>query len=128
MIDLGCDPGSSAGRAWRTPSSALSERGLRVSIDSFDPVEVAAAVAAGAELVLSVNATNRERAADWGVEVVAIPDQPGSLDGLDETDRVPRQPRACRSGSTRSSSRSASASRRRWAATSRSAAATPRRR
>ena len=42
-------------------------------------------LAAGAELVLSVNATNREHAADWGVEVVVIPDQPGSLEGLDET-------------------------------------------
>ena len=56
-----------------------------MSIDSFDPAEVSLAVAAGAELVLSVNATNREHAVDWGVEVVAIPDQPGSLEGLDET-------------------------------------------
>ena len=29
--------------------------------------------------------SNREQAPDWGVEVVAIPDQPGTLDGLDET-------------------------------------------
>ncbi len=56
-----------------------------MSIDSFDHTEVALAVLAGAELVLSVNATNRDRAADWGVEVVAIPDRPGSLDGLDQT-------------------------------------------
>ena len=45
----------------------------------------ALAVAAGAELVLSVNGGNRSMARDWGVEVVAIPDQPGSLDGLDQT-------------------------------------------
>jgi hypothetical protein len=64
---------------------SLRERGLRVSIDSFDPAEVSLAVAAGAELVLSVNATNRDHAVDWGVEVVAIPDQPGSLEGLDQT-------------------------------------------
>ena len=64
---------------------ALRDLGLRVSIDSFDPVEVSQAVAAGAELVLSVNATNREHAVDWGVEVVAIPDQPGSLNGLEQT-------------------------------------------
>ena len=83
-IDLGCDPGgpwSGVGEAVR----ALRGRGYRVSIDSFDPVEVAGAVAAGADLVLSVNASNREAAADWGVEVVALPDRPGSLNGLDAT-------------------------------------------
>jgi hypothetical protein len=35
--------------------------------------------------VLSVNGTNRQHAIEWGVEVVAIPDQPGSLEGLDQT-------------------------------------------
>jgi dihydropteroate synthase len=84
VIDLGCDPGTTWAQVGEAVS-ALRDRGLRVSIDSFDPVEVEAAVAAGAELVLSVNAGNRSRARDWGVEVVAIPDRPGSLDGLDET-------------------------------------------
>src|SRR5579885_1959366 len=54
VIDVGCDPGSrwaEAGEAVR----ALRADGMRVSIDSFDPAEVEAAVAAGAELVLSVN-------------------------------------------------------------------------
>jgi dihydropteroate synthase len=84
VIDLGCDPGA----PWLEIGdavAALRDRGLRVSIDSFDPTEVGLAVSAGAELVLSVDATNRDRAADWGVEVVAIPDRPGSLDGLDQT-------------------------------------------
>ena len=84
VIDLGCDPGTT----WTQVGdavAALRDRGLRVSIDSFDPAEVALAVSAGAELVLSVNSSNRSMARDWGVEVVAIPDQPGSLDGLDET-------------------------------------------
>ena len=58
---------------------------FRVSIDSFDPAEVADAVEAGAELVLSVNSSNREHATRWGVEVVAIPDTPHSLGGLEET-------------------------------------------
>jgi dihydropteroate synthase-like protein len=83
-IDLGCDPGGpwpGVGDAVK----ALRDAGHRVSIDSFEPSEVAAAVAAGADLVLSVNATNRTIAPDWGVEVVAIPDQAGSLVGLDET-------------------------------------------
>jgi dihydropteroate synthase len=84
LIDLGCDPGPT----WTEVGdavAALRGRGMRVSIDSFDPVEVSAAVAAGAELVLSVNGTNRSFAPDWGVDVVAIPDQPGSLEGLDQT-------------------------------------------
>ncbi|MBX6316259.1 MAG: dihydropteroate synthase, partial [Isosphaeraceae bacterium] len=83
-IDLGCDPGG----PWpgvRDAVAALRDAGHRVSIDSFDPLEVTDAIAAGADLVLSVNGSNRERAADWGVEVVAIPDQPGTLDGLDAT-------------------------------------------
>ncbi len=84
VIDLGCDPD----RTWKHAGDAvvaLRDMGLRVSIDSFDPEEVSMAVSAGAELVLSVNGSNRSMARDWGVEVVAIPDQPGSLDGLDET-------------------------------------------
>lgn len=84
IIDLGCDPGATWARVGDAVS-ALRERGLRVSIDSFDPAEVTMAVAAGAELVLSVNSSNRALAADWGAEVVAIPDHAGSLDGLDDT-------------------------------------------
>jgi dihydropteroate synthase-like protein len=84
VIDLGCDPGSTwagVGDAVR----ALRGEGMRVSIDSFDPHEVQQAVKAGAELVLSVNSTNVDRAADWGVEVVALPDVPATLEGLDAT-------------------------------------------
>jgi len=84
VIDLGCDPGgpwAGVGDAVR----ALRDGGHRVSVDSFDPGEVGPAVAAGAELVLSVDATNREHAPGWGVEVVAMPDRPGTLDGLDAT-------------------------------------------
>jgi dihydropteroate synthase len=83
-IDVGCDPGG----PWSGVGayvSALVERGWKVSVDSFDPVEVDLAVKAGADLVLSVNASNRDHAPDWGVEVVAIPDVPGTLDGLDAT-------------------------------------------
>lgn len=84
VIDLGCDPGE----CWsgvRATVAALRELGLRVSIDTFEPAEVSQAVAAGAELVLSVNASNRAQAPDWATEVVAIPDQPGTLTGLDAT-------------------------------------------
>jgi dihydropteroate synthase len=82
IIDLGCDPGGPWGGV-ADAVKALRDQGLRVSIDSFDPVEVEAAVGAGAELVLSVNATNRQHAQAWGAEVVVIPDQVGTLDGLE---------------------------------------------
>jgi dihydropteroate synthase-like protein len=53
-------------------------------------VEVEAALAAGAELVLSVNGSNVERAREWnerysGFEVVAIPDTPADPDSLAHT-------------------------------------------
>jgi dihydropteroate synthase-like protein len=84
VIDVGCNPGeiwSGVGEAVR----ALRDAGHRVSIDSLEPAEIAPAVEAGAELVLSVNATNRDAAADWGCECVVIPDAPETLGGLDET-------------------------------------------
>ncbi len=84
VVDLGCTPGSTW-TAIGDAVSALRDRGIRVSVDSFDPVEVSIAAKAGAELVLSVNASNRAQALEWGVEVVAIPDEPGSLEGLDAT-------------------------------------------
>ncbi len=84
VIDLGCVPDATWAGVGDSVS-ALRDRGMRVSIDSFNPAEVAAAAAAGAELVLSVNASNRVHAPEWGVEVVAVPDQPGSLEGLDQT-------------------------------------------
>ena len=83
-VDIGCDPGGPwAGVA--DAVAALIDRGHRVSIDSFDPIEVTAAVRAGADLVLSVDGTNRQRAVDWGAEVVVIPDRIGTLEGLDAT-------------------------------------------
>jgi dihydropteroate synthase-like protein len=84
VIDVGCDPGGTwhgVGDAVR----ALRDAGHRVSIDSLNPAEIAPAVRAGAELVLSVNSSNRDHAADWGCEVVVVPDVPETLEGLDET-------------------------------------------
>lgn len=89
VIDLGCDPGG----GWLGVAEvveALRGDGLRVSVDSFDPAEVEAALTAGAELVLSVNGSNVEHARRWHehyphVEVVAIPDTPTDLDSLDRT-------------------------------------------
>ena len=84
VIDLGCDPGT----RWTGIADAvraLRDDGMRVSIDSFDPWEAAEGAKAGAELVLSVNASNREAARDWGCEVVAIPDSLAESAGLDAT-------------------------------------------
>ncbi len=75
VIDIGCQPGT----IWSeigTVVGELIDRGLRVSVDSLEPAEIGPAVAAGAELVLSVNSGNRRAAVDWGCEVVVIPDQP----------------------------------------------------
>jgi dihydropteroate synthase-like protein len=84
LIDLGCDP-SGTWKGVGDAVRALNDRGYRVSIDSMNPDEIAAAAEAGAELVLSVNSANREAAVDWGIEVVAVPDDPKTLAGLDET-------------------------------------------
>jgi dihydropteroate synthase-like protein len=84
VIDVGCEPGE----PWRGVADcvlSLRDAGHRVSIDSFHPTEVAQAVQAGAELVLSVNGTNRSAAPDWGCEVVAIPDSLQVMDSIDET-------------------------------------------
>jgi dihydropteroate synthase len=82
IIDIGCTPG--------LPFPALADvvgelvgAGLRVSIDTFDPDEIRTAVAAGAELVLSVNGTNIDVARDLagsGARVVVIPDLGRPLD------------------------------------------------
>jgi dihydropteroate synthase-like protein len=84
VIDVGCDPEG----PWTDVGAtvrALRDDGHRVSIDSLDPREIEPAVRAGAELVLSVNSSNRDAARDWACEVVVVPDDPRTLAGLDET-------------------------------------------
>jgi dihydropteroate synthase-like protein len=87
VIDLGCTPG----RIWATVGDVVRElvrRDFRVSIDSFNGQEVAAATAAGAELVLSVNGSNASHACDWGAEVVVIPDNHQQPDWCDQLART----------------------------------------
>jgi dihydropteroate synthase len=85
VIDIGCTPGlrfPALGEVVRE----LVGAGMRVSVDSLDAGEIRAAVAAGAELVLSLNGSNIEVAKDLAganVRVVVIPDPGGSLDTLD---------------------------------------------
>jgi dihydropteroate synthase len=90
VIDVGCDP--SPGMMDREPWAgladavrALRDEGLRVSVDTMHPAEIAAGVEAGAELVLSVNSSNRSAACGLAAEVVVIPDDPRTLAGLDDT-------------------------------------------
>jgi len=87
LIDIGCTPGRpfpGLGDVVR----ALVKRGMRISVDSFDPDEIRRAVAAGAELVLSVNGSNRGVIKDLkgsNARVVAIPDFGAPLESLDAT-------------------------------------------
>jgi dihydropteroate synthase-like protein len=84
LIDVGCEPNSCWGGAGQCVAALVAE-GHRVSIDSLNPVEISSAVQAGAELVLSVNSSNREFAPDWGCEVVVIPDDVADLNSLEPT-------------------------------------------
>jgi dihydropteroate synthase-like protein len=87
MIDIGCTPG--------VPFPDLTDvvrelvaAGMRVSIDTFDANEIRTAVAAGAELVLSVNRSNLDVASDLagsGARVVVVPDLGGTLDTIEPT-------------------------------------------
>jgi len=87
VIDIGCTPG----RDFPDLGGVVRElvgAGMRVSVDSFDPGEIRTAVAAGAELVLSVNGSNRDVArevAGTKARVVAIPDFGTGLETLEPT-------------------------------------------
>ena len=84
LIDVGCLPGATwtgVGECVR----ALKSEGHCVSVDSLNPKEISDAAGQGAQLVLSVNATNRQYAPDWGIEVVAIPDDIHAIQSLEPT-------------------------------------------
>jgi dihydropteroate synthase len=85
LIDIGCTPGL-AFPALGAVVGELVQAGMRVSVDTFDPDEIRTAVAAGAELVLSVNSSNIAVARDLagsGARVVVVPDLGGPLDTLE---------------------------------------------
>ena len=65
--------------------TALGDEGRRVAIESRDPAEIDAALSAGARMVLSVNSRNVQNACRWGCEVVVVPDEPGTLAGIQDT-------------------------------------------
>ena len=86
-IDIGCTPGLAfpdLGAVVRD----LVATGMRVSIDTFDPGEIRAAVDTGATMVLSVNGSNLDVArelAGRNVRVVAIPDFGAPLESITPT-------------------------------------------
>jgi dihydropteroate synthase len=85
IIDIGCTPGL-AFPSLRDVVRDLVSSKMRVSIDTFETIEIREAVEAGAELVLSVNSTNIDVARDLagsGARVVVVPDLGASLDTLD---------------------------------------------
>lgn len=87
VIDIGCTPGVTAPHLGALVRE-LRERGLRVSIDSFERGEIRTAVEAGAELVLSVNGSNLDVLEDLkgtATRVVAIPDFGAGLASLEPT-------------------------------------------
>ncbi len=82
VIDIGCTPGVEF-PALSDVIRHLRKAGMRVSVDSFEPAEILAAVEAGAELVLSVNGSNIDVArelAGTSARVVVIPDFGEGLD------------------------------------------------
>jgi dihydropteroate synthase-like protein len=84
IIDIGCTPGVPYPELADTVRE-LRSAGMRVSIDSFEPSEILAAVGAGAELVLSINKSNLDVAREFGgteLRVVVIPDFGEALDTI----------------------------------------------
>ena len=110
VIDIGCTPGLAVSRRSATWCASSLAAGMRVSVDTFDPDEIRTAVAAGAELVLSVNGSNIEVARDLagtGARVVVVPDLGGTLETLEPSlEKLAAVGRPL-SASIRSSSRSA---------------------
>ncbi len=87
VIDVGCTPGLPFPELGALVHDLVG-RGFRVSIDSFDREEIAAAVGAGAELVLSVNGSNLPVLEDLrgtGARAVVIPDFGQGLETLEPT-------------------------------------------
>jgi dihydropteroate synthase-like protein len=87
IIDIGCTPGREFPGLGPLVHD-LRASGVRVSVDSFDPGEIRTAVSAGAEMVLSVNGSNRAVLDDLRgsrARVVVIPDLGTGIDTLEPT-------------------------------------------
>jgi dihydropteroate synthase-like protein len=86
VIDLGL----AVGAEWLEGPEVIRElrnRGLTLSVDTLDPIEIRRADAAGVDYVLSLNGRNRNLAAGLTATPVLIPDEPDDLDSLEDTIR-----------------------------------------
>ena len=87
IIDIGCTPGLPFPGLGSLVRQLVAD-GMRVSIDTFDPGEIREAIAAGAELVLSLNGSNLDVARDLAgtaARAVVVPELGGPLDTLEPT-------------------------------------------
>jgi dihydropteroate synthase len=87
VIDIGCTPGLPFPHLGDVVRELVSA-GMRVSIDSFDSAEIRAGVAAGAELVLSMNGSNLDVAPELAAasaRAVVVPDAGESFESIDRT-------------------------------------------
>lgn len=82
VIDLGCPP-MEPFEGVGVIVSALKERGLTVSIDTFEPRTIVEADEAGVDLLLSVNSQNMDLVRDLRCKVVVIPDFGEGLESLE---------------------------------------------
>ncbi len=71
--------------------AALKAQGYGVSVDSFDPETIIRADRAGADLILSVNASNIEAARGLRAAVVVIPDFGEGLESLERNAQTLRR-------------------------------------
>jgi dihydropteroate synthase-like protein len=87
IVDIGCTPGMAFPSLGDVVRELVAD-GIRVSVDSFDHGEIRTAVAAGAELVLSVNGSNLDVIPDLagaGARAVVVPEAGASFDSIDRT-------------------------------------------
>ena len=81
VIDLGIGPASS-GSTVHDRVKLLKENGYRVSVDSMDPAIIEQADRAGADIILSLNASNLAIGRDLQATAVVIPDDDGDVQSL----------------------------------------------
>ncbi len=81
VIDLGCLPQTGFAHLEQAVR-ALRARGLRVSVDSQDPGELARGARAGADYLLSLNLDTLELAFETDAVPVLVPSPGGGLDSL----------------------------------------------
>ncbi|MET0314937.1 MAG: DUF6513 domain-containing protein, partial [Hansschlegelia sp.] len=81
VVDLGCMPDTEFAHLEQA-IAALSANGLKVSVDSADPDELARAARGGAHYLLSLNENTLSIADEGAVTPILVPASPGDLPSL----------------------------------------------